>query len=245
MQQRGDGQFPTTEWTLVARLRNDDPAVSTRALDDLCTQYHYPLYCYIRRKGLAHHDAEDALHDFLARLLRLETIGLADAEKGRLRTFLLVALQRYLLNWRRDAQRYRDHEMSADAETAISTAEGRYQHEETGHHESPDRLYDRQWAQELMNLVLMRIRTTYAAKKKETLFDTLRPVLLTGGSLTGHDSAQLAAKLGMRPGALRTALMRLLADYREALRHEILQTVEDKEMAKNEWDSLMTAFQTR
>jgi RNA polymerase sigma-70 factor (ECF subfamily) len=239
---QGDGRFPTTEWTLVARLRHDDPAVSTRALDDLCTQYHYPLYCYLRRRGLAHHDAEDALHDFMARLLRLDSFGMADAEKGRLRTFLLVALQRYLINWRRDALRHRDREMSADAEAAIAAAEGRFQREETGHSESPDRLYDRQWAQELMNLVLLRLRAKYAAKKKERLFDTLRPVLLNGGSLHGFDSTRMAEELGMRSGALRTALMRLLEDYREALRHEILQTVENKDMAREELQALAVLF---
>ena len=28
---KGESRFPTTEWTLVARLKNDDAAVSARA----------------------------------------------------------------------------------------------------------------------------------------------------------------------------------------------------------------------
>ena len=41
----GHGHFPATHWTLIHRLRSGDAVVARRALDDLCTQYHYPLYC--------------------------------------------------------------------------------------------------------------------------------------------------------------------------------------------------------
>ena len=58
--------MPTTQWTLVARLNSGDAEHARAALDELCRAYHYPLYCQIRRRGLDHHDAEDALHDFLA-----------------------------------------------------------------------------------------------------------------------------------------------------------------------------------
>lgn len=240
-----NGRMPTTEWTLVARLRSGDAEQARAALDELCCAYHYPLYCQIRRRGLDHHDAEDALHDFLAKLLRNDSFGIADPDKGRLRAFLSMALQRFLSNWRRDQHRKRGLEISADAEAAIAAAEGRYEKEDAGHHESPDLLYDRQWAQELMRLVMQRVRARYEAKGKAALFDTLRPVLLTGGSLTDHDSARMAAELNMRPGAMRTALMRLLEEYREALRHEIHQTVDGSEMAKLEFEMLMAAFQQK
>jgi hypothetical protein len=66
--------------------------------------------------------------------------------------------------------------------------------------------------------------------------------LLAGGSLAGSDTNALAESLGLRPGALRTAFHRLLDDYREALRSEILQTVETREMAKAEYEELMAVF---
>lgn len=98
------------------------------ALDNLCAQYHYPLYCYIRRDGLDHHDAQDALHDFLAKLLRNDSFGAADSERGRLRTFLLTALQRFLANWRRD-QRHWVNEVGIDSALALAAAEDRFQSE--------------------------------------------------------------------------------------------------------------------
>ncbi len=103
-----EGRFPTTSWTLIARLKNPDAEIAHRALDELFGQYHFPLYCAIRRSGLAHH----ALHDFLAKLLRLDAFAGADAEKGRLRAYLSTALQRFLHNWHRD-QAHRAHEVAS------------------------------------------------------------------------------------------------------------------------------------
>lgn len=234
--------MPTTKWTLVARLNCGDTERARAALDELCRDYHYPLYCQIRRRGLDHHDAEDALHDFLAKLMRNDSFGVADRDKGRLRTFLSMALKRFLSNWRRDQHSKQGREVSREALAVIAEAEGRFELDEAAHIESPDHLYDRQWAKELMRLVMQHIRARYEAKGRAMLFDTLCPVLLSGGSLTDHDSAQLAERLNMRPGALRMALMRLLRDYHEALRHEIHQTVDDSDMAKMEFEALMAAF---
>lgn len=240
-----NAEMPTTQWSLISRLRSNNALKAQAALDELCAAYHYPLYCQIRRRGLSHHDAEDALHEFFVKLLRLDTLGVADSEKGRLRTFLLVALRRFLSNWKRDQQRQNHLEISAEALTNIAKSEDRFEIDEAAHHESPDVLYDRQWAQALIGLVLERLSTQYAAKGRADLFQVLRPVLLTGGSLEGYDSESLAAKLSMRPGALRTALHRLLEDFRESLRHEILLTVEDREMAKTEYEELMRAISRR
>jgi len=237
-----NAQMPTTQWSLIARLRGDDTGQARAALDELCRAYHYPLYCQIRRRGLSHHDAEDALHEFLSKLLRKESFGVADAEKGRLRTYLLVALMRFLNSWQRDQQRQDAREISAEALAAIAGVEGRFDLDESAHHESPDRLYDRQWAQELMNQVMQRLSARYEAKRKGALFAALRPVLITGGSLTDHDGIQLAEQLGIRPGALRTSLSRLLDDYREALRHEVMLTMEDRAEAKVEYAELKAAF---
>lgn len=237
--------MPTTEWSLIARLKDADEEKARAALDEVCRAYHYPLYCQIRRQGLSHHDAEDVLHEFLLKLLRLDTFGVADADKGRLRTFLIVALRRFLATWHRHTQRQRGREVSEEALAAIAQAEGRFELDKAAHHESPDRLYDRQWAQELMNIVLERMRARHAAKGREALFQALRPVLLSGGSLGHKEGVELAARLGMRPGALRTALFRMIHEFRDSLRREILQTVENREMAKAEYEDLMAVFAVR
>ena len=236
--------MPTTKWSMIAQIRGEDEVEARIAIDELCRSYHYPLYCRIRRHGLAHHDAEDALHDFMAKLLRNDSFEVADAEKGRLRTFLLVSLQRFLANWKRDRKRQREVEFSAECEASLAGADQRYTGDRVAQGGNPESLFDQQWARELMNLTLNRLRARYRKKDRERLFDTLLPVILSGGSLADHDSEQLAATLGLRPGALRTCLHRLLNDYREALQEEVIQTVGDRDQAREELEFLMSAFAT-
>ena len=236
------GQMPTTHWTLLRRLDTADPEGRRLALEELCQTYHYPLYCQIRRRGLDHHDAEDALHDFLGKLLRQDSFSTADAEKGRLRTYLLTALQRFLATRHQEQSRRQDREISLEARSAIAAAAERYDNDAAAHEESPDRLYDRQWAQELMRQVLHRLRSRYEVRGKARHFDVLLPVLQSGGSLREEDSSQLAERLGLRPGALRMALLRLLRDYRTLLQEEILQTVQDRDQAQAELAALKSCF---
>ncbi|WP_395747346.1 hypothetical protein [Prosthecobacter sp.] len=241
---KGDGTFPTTEWTLVARLRNKDAGVSARALDDLCTQYHYPLYCFIRQRGLPHHDAQDALHDFFAKLLRLEAFEDMEQEKGRLRTFLAKSLQRFLITRHQQESRRAERELSVDCTRFAldPKLEQRYQRELAASHHAPDVVFDRQWCEQLLQRVLLRLQADYQKRKKLPVFTTLRPVLLSGGSLRGHDAAQLAATLTMTEPALRTALLRLLRDYRTLLEDEVLQTVTSKDEVEAEIAQLMNSL---
>jgi RNA polymerase sigma-70 factor (ECF subfamily) len=235
------GRFPATPWTLVARLKSADAAIAQRALNDLCKQYHYPLYCYIRRRGLAHHDAQDALHDFLAKLLRTHAFEGVEAEKGHLRAFLSTALHRFLINWHEGIAR-RGAELSTDSDHFIEIDEQRFQRENFTERDTPDRIFERKWAQELLRHVFEQLKAQYAARGKSALLEALKPVILRGGSLRGEDPAALAASLEMNEPALRKALSRLLRDYRELLENEVRQTVDRHEEVEEELAYLRGLF---
>ena len=233
----GNNRFPTTQWTLVGRLHHPDEAIVRRALDDLCAQYHFPLYCYIRSRGFDHSDAEDALHDFLAKLLRNQTFQSADPEKGRLRSFLATSLQRFLINWNKQHQQPgKLHPLPA------AEIEARYLREIQTRNEDPELLFDRKWAHALIHRALNTLAATYATKDKSQLFETLRPVLLSGGSLRGEDTSRLAAAVGLRENTLRVALHRLLGEFRQTLEHEVLQTVSSPAEVQAEIQHLMNVL---
>lgn len=236
-----DGRFPTTHWTRIARLRGTDAVEARRALDELVEQYHFPLYCAIRCRGLAHHDAEDALHDFLAKLLRLNSFADADAVKGRLRAYLGTALSRFLANWHRD-HAAQAREVSLDAPLYDEKNERRYQSERFPNHETPDRLFDRQWARELLTRVLQQLESQYAEHGKSAIFTALAPVLMRGGSLRDEDASALAAQLGINVSLLRTRLHRFLKDYRVLLEAEVFQTVSSREEVEAEIAYLQASF---
>jgi DNA-directed RNA polymerase specialized sigma24 family protein len=231
-----DGNFPNTQWTLVARLHATDKAVSECALNDLCAQYHFPLYCFIRNRGFTHHDAQDALHDFLNKLLRLDSFKEMAQQKGRLRNFLSVALSHFLINCQRQEKRRSKTEISVHDERfkIDPELEERYLREASEGNDTPDLLFDRQWCEQLLQRVLAQLGAAYQAKNHSSIYITLRPVLLTGGSLRGHNAAQLAQELRVSEDALRTRLARLLQDYRRLLIQEVSQTVSRPEDVDDE-----------
>src|SRR5437016_1156939 len=80
-------------------------ASGAAALEQLCQCYWYPVYAYVRRKGYGPEEAQDLTQGFFARLLDGNRIALADPARGRFRTFLLSAMQNFLINeWTRAAR---------------------------------------------------------------------------------------------------------------------------------------------
>jgi RNA polymerase sigma-70 factor (ECF subfamily) len=68
----------------------------------LCSRYWKPVYCYLRQKGYGNEEAKDLTQGFFHEIvLNLNLIQRADPSKGRFRSFLLFALNQYLLNERR------------------------------------------------------------------------------------------------------------------------------------------------
>jgi len=202
---QNDGQFPSTHWTLVARIKSPDEAVVAKALDEICTQYHYPLYCYLRRRGCDHHDAEDVLHDFLARLLRQQVLERLDESKGRLRGYLALAMGRHLQRWQQTKAKRREIIPAFATVLDFAAIENRYQFDSFPDGETPDRIFERKWATEMLHHVIGKLEEHHRVKGKAVLFAALLPVLESGGSLRGEDIPALSASVGLSERALRTA----------------------------------------
>jgi RNA polymerase sigma-70 factor (ECF subfamily) len=82
--------------------------------------------------------------------------------------------------------------------------------------------------------VLRQLGDSYAARGKTVIFETLRPVLIAGGSLRGEDAPRLAATLGLSEGTLRVKFSRLLREYRTTLEAEVFVTVASPEEIEEE-----------
>jgi len=93
------GRFPTTHWTVIGQVQPGDEAHSRVLIADLVRDYWKPVYCYLRRKGYGNEDAKDLTQGFFQEVvLGRELIQRADPARGRFRTLVLTALDRYLAN---------------------------------------------------------------------------------------------------------------------------------------------------
>ena len=90
-------RFPTTQWTAIERAGGQGTA-GLVALDQLLVRYLGPLRAHLTMyKRLAREDAEDLLQGFISeKVLERQILEKADPQRGRFRTFLLVALDRYV-----------------------------------------------------------------------------------------------------------------------------------------------------
>jgi RNA polymerase sigma-70 factor (ECF subfamily) len=236
--EHGGGAFATTHWSVVGRVGASATVESAAALDRLCRQYWQPLYYFVRRRGYNEQDAQDLTQGFFARLLEKGAIEAADPQRGRFRTFLLAALQNYLANeWHRGNRQKRgggQHFLSF--EEALS-AEAGYQllpHDTA----APDRLYDRRWAQGVLQAVLARLRKEFDGDR----FDVLKQFLF--GDRGEVSYADAAASMGLSEAATKSAIYRLRQRYGELFTHEISQTVLHPEDVDDEIRYLLTVLET-
>ena len=88
-------RFTTTHWSVVLEAQDESPAAQ-KALEILCRTYWRPLYAFMRRQGLTREEAQDLVQEFFARLLEHRNLNTVRREKGRLRSYLLVSLKRFL-----------------------------------------------------------------------------------------------------------------------------------------------------
>lgn len=215
-------RFCTTHWSLVAAAVHSHDPDSAAALESLCQTYWYPLYAFVRRQGRTAHDAQDLTQEFFAKLLEKNYLNAASAAKGRFRTFLLVALKRFLAKeWERSRALKRGGtriHLPLDAEWA----ESRYQAEPADTLE-PERIFERRWAATLLEQALQRLREEYEQGARGKEFEQLKEYLAAERGSIPYDA--LAGALGSSPGAARVQLHRLRKRFRELFRDQIAQTV--------------------
>src|ERR1043166_1478947 len=89
--------FATTHWSVVVSAGRSGAPRARHALERLCQTYWYPLYAYVRRRGYSAHDAQDLTQGFFTRLLEGGSLAAADPARGRFRSFMLTALNHFLM----------------------------------------------------------------------------------------------------------------------------------------------------
>ena len=215
--------FPTTHWSVVLRAGESDSGIAHAALEELCSGYWYPIYSFLRRRGSSPEDAQDQTQEFFSRLLANCGLSTVDPAKGRFRSFLLASLKNLLAN---DWNRARTQKRGGGA-TLFSldekTAEDRYRLEPPDN-ATPETIFEKRWAETLLERVLQRVRVEWNQRDKQQRFDELKTFLTDRRGEVSF--AEAAAKLGTTVPALRSVVHKLREIYRRTFLEEIAQTVD-------------------
>ena len=228
--------FATTKWTLILAAGKGSQDGARAAVAELCRSYWYPLYAHIRRLGYSKEDSEDLTQGFLANFLEKNPFPDLSPANGRFRSYLLVSLKNFLAN---DWDKNRRIKRGGGVEILSldwHNADERYQTQPVDHL-SPDKLFDRAWAMTLLGRVLEKLAVMHA---QTPWFEALKICLTADRRLM--DYSEVAENLTMSEGAVRVAVHRLRAQYRELLRTEIGETLVNQELVQEELNSLFQSF---
>jgi RNA polymerase sigma factor (sigma-70 family) len=241
--------FASTQWSVIAAAGQSelDPERARVALADLCQTYWRPLYTFVRSRGYSVHDAQDLTQSFFAYLIENKVYTRADRKKGKFRSFLLASLKNFLS----DAQdretalkRGGGQDLLPINEDQAEVAESLFQLVDSNSEmNEPDHLFERTWAETVVNSALEVISKAYRAEGKQNLFETFRIFVAMGAEpLPSYDD--LASRLGMPASTLRSHVTRLRARYREALRAEVRRTVHGEPEVDEELRELLRLLTT-
>jgi RNA polymerase sigma-70 factor (ECF subfamily) len=209
--------FPTTHWSEILSLR-DRPEQRRSLLSEIAARTWRPLYLHARLKGLSRDAAEDAVQGLFARLYEREFERALDPARGRLRCYLRAALDHHISDQRardRACKRGGDaHAISLDVVSADQalTADRRT---------DPDAAFDRQWALQLMQRALARLRAEYRSGQRSGPLELIE--LHFSGDPT--PCAQLAKRFGMTIPQVKSFLHRARGRFRTLVRLEVSATV--------------------
>ncbi len=227
----GPASFVQTRWSVVLAAKDKSSPDCASALDSLCQTYWYPIYAFVRRQGRSCHDAQDLTQEFFARLIQKDYLQAAAPERGRFRTFLKVALKRFLAKeWERGRALKRGGPQPPIALEMLN-AEERFRLEPSDL-STPEHIYERRWAMTLLEEVLGRLQTEYVASSKAAEFQTLKGALTAARGSIPY--AELAEAVGMSEGAARVAVHRMRKRFRELFREAVADTVRSPEEVEDE-----------
>ncbi len=233
------GVFATTHWSVVLAARDGGSPPADEAMEKLCRAYWPPLYAYIRREGHSATDAQDLTQEFFARLLAKDYLQHLRHQEGKFRSFLLTFLKHFLSDERDKAGAQKRGGGKIFVSLDETSAEERYLNAPVNGL-SPDQIFDRRWAQTVMERALSRLREEYVVGGKAELFEQLKDV--QPGEHGESSYAEIGARLGLARGTIASAVHRLRKRHREILREEIAQTVARPEEIDGEIRNLLAVL---
>jgi len=231
--------FLTTHWSLIDDIQAGHD--KDRALIKLLLQrYWKPVYCYLRRKRFNNEDAKDLTQDFFHEIvLKRRLVQRSDQAKGRFRSFLLHALNQYIINQR--AKQTTTIRIPQDKLVSLESIAPSELPENTSICE-PDASYNYAWVSALLDRVLAAVKQSCNEEGLQTHWELFHSrivePILTGAPVP--PLSEVCARLGVEDTRRASNMMiTVKRRFRETLRKSIRNTVISTDQVDEELDEII------
>jgi len=215
----GDERFPATRRSVIIGIRSEDGAERKRALATLCQAYWKPVYKYVRlRWNRAAPDAEDLTQGFFAEMLERELLNRFDADKSRLRTYLRLCVDSFVMNEEKAARRQKrggefQHLALDFAGAEEEFASGTIDAAAIASPESLEEFFEKEWVRSLFALAVEDLRALCAAREQDRAFQLFEAYDLEGDDKISY--VQLAQHYGVAVTEVTNALAWARREFRK------------------------------
>lgn len=214
----GHERFPATRWSVIEGARSADAAERTRALETLCEAYWRPVYKYVRlRWNRAAEDAQDLTQGFFAEMLERELLNRFDPGKSRLRTYLRLCVDSFVMNTDKAARRQKrggdlphlaldfaraEEELGGSTIDAATIASP----------ESLEEFFEKEYVRSLFALAVEDLRLLCTERERERAFQLFEAYDLEADDNTSYQ--QLARQYGIAVTDVTNALAWARREFR-------------------------------
>jgi RNA polymerase sigma factor (sigma-70 family) len=237
----GAASFHTTRWTIVMRAAQSQAQGGESALAELCRLYWYPLYTFARRRGHSPDDAKDLTQGFFLHVVEHRALTGVDRLKGKFRSFLLASFQNHLSDAGDRARRLKRGGDKEFVQLDAEEAEERYRLEPV-EFLTAEKIFDARWAMTVLGEALKRLRQEYTGLGRSSTFEALKVFLDPNNTLALPSYEEVANRLQVSSGGVKTLIHRLRKRYTALLREEVGRTVSDPAEIDEEIHALCDAL---
>lgn len=214
----GSDRFPLTRWSVLEAARSTEQTQRAWAMDTLCAAYWKPVYKYVRlRWNRPAEDAQDLTQGFFVELIERGLLEKYDPAKSRLRTYLRVCADSFVMNEGKAAKRQKRGGNVAHVALDFSSAE-----EELGgatmdpaaipSPESLEEFFEKEWIRGLFELAIEDLRKHCAANERERTFRLFEDYDLADDENVSYE--KLAQQYGIAVSDVTNALSWARREFR-------------------------------
>ena len=235
--------FPTTCWTELSQTASLDAGRRRFLMEQLTGRYWRPVYCYLRRKGHDNESAKDLTQGFFAEIvLGRDLAGRADRSRGRFRTFLLTALDRYLVD---EHRRQQAAKRAPASDLPPMPLEDLPDLPTDSRQAQPDEVFNYAWATALLDEVLAGVETDCRRNGQAPHWEVFKARVLAPilGNVPPSPLAEVCTRLGIADtAAASNMIVTVKRKFRSVLLETLREHVDSPAEAEEELCELMEAL---